>query len=68
MLFIPIEKICDDVNLIVQCDEMFASSWVGELKSGWGQRTKNDGLKEVVRCFRPSADERVSVEALLSFS
>ena len=61
-----LRNLVSHANFFVSCPEMFASSWVGKRKSGWGQRVQIEALEELVKSFRVSAGERVAVEALPS--
>ena len=45
---------------------MFASSWLGKVKSGWGFTVKNDAFEELVRFIREYARGIFSVESLAS--
>ena len=65
ILLILIETL-SDAHFFAYCDDMFASSWEGKLKPGWGWKVKNEAREEVVRSIRDRAGEIVSLEALPS--
>ena len=54
-----LRNLLTNAKLFVYCEEMFASSWVGKLKSGWGWTVKNEALEETVRSLKDSAGESV---------